>query len=567
MEPIQLTGLASGFDWKEVVDQLIEIERAPQNRLILEQFTIDGQLTALNDIKTTLLELQSIAADLQSSDLFFGRLANVDSTILSAVAASKTTLGSYAFDITQLATQSERVGALDVGAPINATADVSGVTLASMNLATAITAGTFTINGVQVTVDTADSLQDVFDAISTATSGQVTSSYDPVQDKILLSSASEIILGSPNDTSNFLSANKLFSNGSGSVSSSSSLGQVNLNSAIVDSDLNTAITNVDGNGDGTFTINGTVISFNVNDDSIRDLMERINDSDAKATISYDSVSDQFVLLNDQTGTLGLSVSESAGGFLEAAGLNSTSTFNLGDNAQFTVDGGGTLISTSNVLDDSVHGLIGLSVTAKQVGTETVIVESDIEDTRGKIEEFIEKYNAVQSLIKSSTEITVDDDEVTTSTLSSNREVTNLGRKLRNQVFASVSSLTGTIKRLQDMGIEFKTGSNELQIEDDAALDAALTNNQEEVSTLFSDATEGLSIVIDDFITNYTGTGGTHETQTDILDQRSKSLDEQIAALERRIENHRDTLTRSFIRMEEAQLNIQRQLDVLTSSFS
>ena len=33
---LQLTGLASGFDWAPVVDQLIELERVPQNRLIAE---------------------------------------------------------------------------------------------------------------------------------------------------------------------------------------------------------------------------------------------------------------------------------------------------------------------------------------------------------------------------------------------------------------------------------------------------------------------------------------------------------------------------------------------------
>ena len=29
---LQLTGLASGFDWSPVVDQLIELERIPQKR-------------------------------------------------------------------------------------------------------------------------------------------------------------------------------------------------------------------------------------------------------------------------------------------------------------------------------------------------------------------------------------------------------------------------------------------------------------------------------------------------------------------------------------------------------
>ena len=34
---LQLTGLASGFDWAPVVDQLIELERIPQKRLEQEK--------------------------------------------------------------------------------------------------------------------------------------------------------------------------------------------------------------------------------------------------------------------------------------------------------------------------------------------------------------------------------------------------------------------------------------------------------------------------------------------------------------------------------------------------
>ena len=34
---LQLTGLASGFDWAPVADQLIELERIPQKRLESEK--------------------------------------------------------------------------------------------------------------------------------------------------------------------------------------------------------------------------------------------------------------------------------------------------------------------------------------------------------------------------------------------------------------------------------------------------------------------------------------------------------------------------------------------------
>ncbi len=566
MELQQLSGLASGFDWLSVVDRLTTINRIPQNRLRSDKTVLSSQLTALEDLETKLQELEDATDALGEFGLFFGRLASLadpDSTVLAGTAAAETQIGSYQFVISQLATQTSRGGSSDVGSPISSTSDVSGVTLSTMNLATPITAGTFTVNGQQVTVDTADSLQDVFDAIDTATSSSVTASYDPVQDRITLSSTSEIILGGPNDTSNFLSATRLFSNGAATVSSASSLGVVNQNTALISSGLRTPITNVDGSGNGTFTINGVDITFNVNVDSVRDIIERVNGSTAGVNLTFDSATDSFKLINKETGSLGLSVSETVGGFLEAVGLNSTSTLNLGDNSEYTVNGGGTLISNSNVLDVTSHGIEGLKVTAEATGTETVEVSTENTDARAKIEEFIEKFNAVESFIADKTKITVENDEdVTTSVLTKNREVRNLASSLRSLAFATVSGLSGTVKRLQDIGIDFKTSSDELEIVDGTALDDALAENPDAVAALFTDATEGLSKTFDDFIENFSGVGGTLETQTDNINSQSKKIDDQIEVLERRIETDRQSLIDSFVRMEEAQARLQQQLDAL-----
>ena len=567
----QLSGLASGFDWLTMVDRITEINRIPQNRLVAEQSILSSQLSSLDDLKSRLEDLEDASEVLNSGSVFFGRSASVsdsDAGILTASVKAETQIGTYSFVISQLASQTRRNGSSDVAAPISSTSDVSGVTLSAMNIATPVTAGKFSVNGAQVTVATSDSLQDVFDAISTATSGVVTASYDPAQDRVVLSSASEIILGSPNDTSNFLSAMQLFSNGTGSVSSLSSLGTVNINTSLANAGLSASITNVDGSGNGTFTINGESIAFNINNDSVRDIIERVAASDAAVTLNYDSATDSFALISKETGSLGVSVSETAGGLLEALGLNSTSSLALGKDAQFTVDGGGTLTSNSNILDEDVHGIVGLSVTAAKAGSETVTVSGDASDTRSKIDDFITKYNAVQSFISDNTEITVENDEdVTTSILTENREVREMARDLRQLAFAQVSGLQGTVKRLQDIGIDFKDSSDELEVVDSDALDSALANEADDVATLFTDSSEGLANTFNSFIEKYIGTDGTLETQTDNLNNRSDRIDDQIDTLERRIEADRQALIDSFVRMEGAQARLQQQLGILTRSLS
>ena len=70
---LQLTGLASGFDWAPVVDQLIELERMPQKRLEREKVRNEEKISDLGVLKTQLDTLKSAAKALQNENLFASR--------------------------------------------------------------------------------------------------------------------------------------------------------------------------------------------------------------------------------------------------------------------------------------------------------------------------------------------------------------------------------------------------------------------------------------------------------------------------------------------------------------
>src|SRR5262249_32981059 len=253
-----------------------------------------------------LLAVQTAVQALGDNSVFLGRSATISDPSWSVTADSGAALGQHTFNVLSLATKAQVTGATNAGSGISATSDVSGVTLETMNLSAPITAGTFTVNGAQVTIATTDSLQDVFDQISTATGGAVTASYDPTTDTVSLNSAGEIILGSAADTSNFLSALKLYNNGTGTTTSTSALGVVNTSAALVNAHLQQPITGVDGDGNGSFAINGISIDYNVNTDSISGILTKINQAGAGVSASYDPISDRFVLTNNSTGDVGLS---------------------------------------------------------------------------------------------------------------------------------------------------------------------------------------------------------------------------------------------------------------------
>ena len=548
---LQVAGLASNFDWKSFVDQIMEVERTPAARLEKEKSTNNQKVGLLATLGTRLTSLQEAAQALQSTTLFGKRTATLSSSssTWSAAAATSTATGSYKFSVSQLATAATLKGASDVGSALNPSSDdVSGLTLANLPLAQAVTAGTFTVNGAQVTVALTDSLEDVFDAISTATGGDVTASYDHSTDKVtLVSTDGSLMLGAANDTSNFLRALKLGNNGTTTVESSAQLGSLKTSATLSNANLATAISGTNSDGTGEFTVNGVAISYDVDTDTISTVLERINDSTAGVSATYDSVNDRVVLANTSTGDVGISVSDTTGNLLAALGLTSGTTFTRGDNAEFTLNDGSTLTSLSNTLDESVHGIAGLSVTAKSETTETVTIAADTSAMKTKIEDFIKSYNEVQSFIETNTKVSADaKGNVTAATLAGNREIQDWARSLRSMAFAAVSGVSGSITRINDLGIDFVSGSNELEIEDDSALEDALADATTDVEEFFTLASTGFSEKFDSYIE---GLVEDNDDQRERINDANTSIDEQIAAIERRLEQQRSIMESAFIAMD------------------
>jgi len=569
MAGIQISGLLSNstFDWKSVVDQLIQADSAPVTALQTQKTVNTNQITALTSLQSSLTDLQSSIQDIRANDLFDLRNVTSDTTgtTWNSNSASGATVGSYKFAVQQLATAAQTQGAADQGQGLAPTSVVSGTTLATLNTASAVTAGTFTVNGQPVTVALTDSLQDVFDKISTATGGNVTGSYDPSADGITLTSASgPVLLGAANDTSNFFQVMKLANNGTTTTSSASSLGTLRPYTPLASAGLRTAVTAVDAQGNGSFSVNGVSISYNLNTDSLSTVLSRINQSGAGVTATYDSTTDSVSLKNSTTGDTGMGLSDPSGGLLNALGLVGTgSTFTRGNNALYTVNDGPVLTSASNTLDSSTHGIAGLSVTVNSQTTQTVTVASDTASMQTALQTFMDKFNAVQDAIDTNTKVTVSGGTVTTSVLSSNREVQSWASQLQSLAFDSVSGLTGTVQRLDNLGIDFDTTTGHLTIKDATKLATALNDHPNDVQAFFLTPSTGMVSKMFTYLTNVMSSD--LKQQSD-LTTASSDLDTQIATLQSRLDDERTSLTNSFIQMLDAQSAAQSQSLTLTNAF-
>lgn len=563
---LSISGLASGFDWKSLVAQLIQVERAPEDQLRNEQSTLQQRNNAFGSIKTQLGVVQNRLADLKDPALFNSRVTSVgDSDLASASASTAAAAGSYAFSIIQLATRASQQGTANIGAPLSATNDVSGLVLANAGFASSVTAGTFTVNGQQVTIATTDTLKGVFDKISAATGGVVTGSYDAASDKIALTGSSMIVLGSTTDTSNFLQLAKLYNTGTTSVTSASALGGARLTAALSASNLQTALSD-GGSGAGAFKINGVSIQFNASSDSLANILQRINDSAAGVTASYDATNDQFVLRNKGTGDLGFSLQDVTGNFLAATGLSGGS-LQRGKNLRYTVDGGTELVSSSNIITEASSGIAGLTVTALAEGDTQISVASDTAKIKQAITGFIDEYNKAQSYIDSQTASSTDSHGVVTAgLLAGDGDASGIASKLRSLAYSAVTGGAGVLTQLAALGIDTNGQDNSLKLSDSAKLDSALANNLSGVRDLFTNATDGVAVRLNTYVDNTIGDSGSLTTHQSNLTKESGNIDTQIADMERLVLAHQQQLTDSFVAMEAAQAQINQQLQYLTQTF-
>lgn len=576
MAGFQISGLVSGsINWQTIVDQLIELDSAPITKLETQQTTNSKKVSALDTLSSKLTSLQSAISSLNDSTLYNQRsgASSTSGSSWSISAGTSAAIGSYTIGVTQLAKSAYQTGEAGIGSFLDPLGDGSGVTIGSMPTAMSATAGTFTVNGKQVTVSLSSTLKSVLDDVSTQTGGKVTASYDNTTDKVVFTSTDgqPIMLGASNDTSNFINALQLgSSNNATTLTSSSRLGSVAANSPLANAHLGTALSNLDASGNGDFTINGVKIDYNANTDSLNAVIARINASSAGVTASYDASLDRMTIANTNTGDTGISMSDGTNGNLLAALKVNTSgaSFTRGTNALFSVNGGATRSSSSNTLSATSLGISGLSVTVKDTTSQTINVTASTSTATTKITDFINAYNSVQEYIDSQTKITTASGKVTTSTLTDNREVQNWARKLRALAFGGISGST-TVKQLNDLGIDFAAGSNSLQLKDSTKLENALKNNSADVTNMFT-SSSGFVANYKSYLTTILGDGtntGSLQYQTNTLTNANKSMDTQIEQITARLEQQRSVLTAQFMAMQTYQSKANQIMATLSKSFA
>jgi flagellar hook-associated protein 2 len=159
-----VSGLASGFDWSSMIDQLMQVDQKKVDLVGNQQTTYKNQLSEWQSFNTKLLSLKTAADALKDPDDFSVYTSNMTSDsstvdasdILSVSTSSLASKGSYTINVSSLATAQKLSSRL-----FSSPTDALGASYA----------GDILINGIAVSINATDSLADVRDKINNANAG------------------------------------------------------------------------------------------------------------------------------------------------------------------------------------------------------------------------------------------------------------------------------------------------------------------------------------------------------------------------------------------------------------
>jgi|GEM_PF-2053597 len=181
---------------------------------------------------------------------------------------------------------------MDVAASANISVDPdkafngTGADSANLEDGHTVTAGSFQINNVEITVNSDDSINSVLDRINNSAAG-VTASFDSGSEKVKLTqniAGPTQQISFANDTSGFLAATKL-------DAATATPGELSggINSLIAE------VAGLESVHSGTLSINNVDIAIDIDSDSLQDVLDRINSSDTGVTASLNGDNDRISL--------------------------------------------------------------------------------------------------------------------------------------------------------------------------------------------------------------------------------------------------------------------------------
>jgi len=504
----QFNGVISGLNTSSIVSAIMAQNSAPLKLLQNRQQNDQLRDSAYQAIQTQVQSFQSALQTLLTPSNVTGKLVSSStSAVATATAGTNAVNGSLTLNVSRLATST----LASSSAPISLGVQPTNL-LVNAGLSVAPKLGTFTVNGVQVTATSTDTLNSLLSEITDSTAGGSGVNTGVVATLVndangnpnfikltpIAGNTNAIQLGASGDTSNFLTAANLVASGvtgggsAGAVQSGQPLSETSTGNALSTGQFQAGALA----SSGSFTINGATINW-TDSDSLSTVLNRINSSNAGVVASYDPLHDKVTFANTVTGNQAISLSDTANGagigLLNALGL-SNATQQYGQTAAFTVTQNGvtgaTQYSNSNNVSNAVPGV---SATLVGTGSTTLAVSQDTQTATNNVQAFVTQYNQLVDLIGKDT--AYNSSTKSASILTGDASIRSLQNQLRSLVAGMAQGASGVYTTLASLGISTgapgaSVGSTtHLQL-NTATLTTALQNNPNAVLGVFGGTNTG-----------------------------------------------------------------------------
>jgi flagellar hook-associated protein 2 len=374
----------------------------------------------------------------------------------------------------------------------------------------------------------------------------------------------------------------------------------------------TSFTDVDGNsfssGSAPLTLAppGTLISITAPDNTLADVRDAINDSDAGvvAQIVSDAQGSRLVLRSAATGSdagfmvatqnpvgdfdalkfTGYSAAEVAdvtsfpaaanvGSFPYASNIRAQAGV-MATNLQATINGV-EVQSATNTLSNVIDGItLKATQTTDANGPITVDVKRDQASIKTQIDAFVTAYNDSVSYIKQMT--AYNEATKTGGPLQGDQVTLSLLNQLRSAV-TRVSGASSVLDRLSDIGITVQKDGSLASAP--STLQTALDNSLSEVQALFArDDTDsnldGLAVSVSTFIDSLTADGGLIASKDDTLQARLKRnqseqdrMSLRLESIQARLEATYSALDTKMSSMNSLSSYVSQQITAMNNSNS
>lgn len=597
-----ISGLGAGIDMQSIVSQLMNAERAPEQKMNTIRLASLAAQSAWSDIGVKLAALQTAAKALDSTTAAKGATAtSSDTTTLSATATAGAIPGVTPVTVTKLATaQQLTTGALSSPSMlVGAGQAVVSAGLAALGGSGLAVTGATTDGGHTISV-----LQASGGATATGTAGPALS-YAPGANDLTVTLADgvahTVTLGTYADANALVSdlntqlagtaqvalvAGQLqvTSRDEGSAASltvaGGALGGLGLSAGTttgtdaqvsVDGLAPVTVNHVDtgstvslANGvsftTGTHLAGGTA-TFDVvrttATSTLADLSAALNASGSPVSASVVNTGDgtatpyRLVLTAKGTGTAGaLTLATSGINVLDPGQL---STVTAASDAQLTV-GGATITRSSNTITDL---LPGVTLNLAHTGTSTVTVSTDPAGTSTKVQALVDAVNNVLSSISAQTAYNAGTKKG--GPLSGEGLAENIATNLVDQVLAAAG--TGTTKVLSQLGIE-TTRDGRLSF-DSSKLATAVQSDPDGVASLLSTFAAG----VENYAKQTTSSTGVVTTSGKAAGDDARRRQDQIDAFEVRMTALETSYRAKFAALDAALGSLKQQQAAVSSAIA